>query len=271
MRFFIFLSGTILIAIIIASDSIGVYSELPLPDANDVNRYFKENSQRFYHRSPYNKDFNADHITPVPFYSIFKSHIIFWVRCDSSRYLENLVIGSNASYGLFASNGKEILYLSRSNMENIGTLFKNEKIQIDEVDAKIFCDFLSLTILKNEYNSYKVISSISDIINQVRTDSYRLTIREDRSVQTFHCESSVGYEINEAEINKIKDLIHPPKISGNKIFGWKVEFYSWGGSLNEVTDVSRHVFKISGKYKVRHTEWETLTTQIFSKIPTVMY
>jgi hypothetical protein len=229
-----------------------------------------EYNQRFYRRSTYDKDFNADHITPVPFSGIFRSYNIFWVRCDSSRYLENLVIGSNASYGIFASNGKEILYLSRSNMDNVGTLLKNEKIHIDSVDAKTFCDFLSLAILKNEYNSYKVISSTSDIINQVRTDSYNPPLREDRSVQTFHCERSFGYEINEAEINKIKNLIHPPKISGNKIFGWKVEFYSWGGSLHKVTDVSRHVFEIYSNYKILHTE-ETLTTQIFSKIPTVMY
>jgi hypothetical protein len=79
-----------------------------------------------------------------------------------------------------------------------------------------------------------------------------------------------GYEINETEMEKIKNTIQPPKISGNIIFGWKVEFYSWGGSLNEITDVSRHVFKISGKYKIRHTE-ETLTTHIFPKVPNVMY
>lgn len=271
IKSFSFIPAAIFIVLIIISNTIGASDEIPLPDAGDIKKYVIENSYRFNQKkSLFEKEFSADHIFPQPLYSFFKSYNIFGVRSNSSRCLDNWVIGSNASYGCFASNGNDILYLSRSNLDNIGTLLKNEKIHINEMDANIFCDFLSLTFLKYRYNTYKVISSISDITDQVTTDPSCSPVNQFRSDLSVYFECLYGYEINESEINKIESLIHPPKISGNKIFGWKVEFYSWGGSLHEVTDVSRHVFKISGKYTIQYTE-EPLTTQVFSKIPPVMY
>jgi hypothetical protein len=250
MRYIAFTLTLILIAGGTTLGSFGASNKIPLPGSKDIEKYFMENINRF--RIPfYDPEIELDimRIESLPCHSIFSKHRIFQVKI-SRPYLEIIYPGTFISNGYFATGGKEILYLNRSNRDNIETLFKNENIQIDELDATTFCLFLSQTLLTDGARSYRVISSVSEIID--------------------FAQSEKGYEVNDPEITKFENDIHPPKISGDRGSGWEIEFYTFGGWMHKVTKVARHLFEISDQYKIRHTQ-EVLTTQVFSKIPRIVY
>ena len=250
MKSFTFMTVIILIAFSIASTSLGAAKEIPLPGSNDIEKYFMENINRFKKTDRFPKfGLNIRRIKPLNYDTIFSKHRIFQVDIDR-MYLEIVYPGTFSSSGYFATDGKDILYLNRTNTDNTETLFKNENIQIDELDATTFCSFLSLTILTNGAKSYRVISSVSEIID--------------------FAQANKGYEVNYVEIGKFGSDIHPPKISGDRESGWEIEFYTFGGWMHEVTTVARHLFKISSQYKIQYAE-DILTTQAFSKVPRIMY
>ena len=247
MKSFTFMTLIILIVLSIASSSFCEVDNIPLPSSKDMKKYFMENFS--IRRWGSEIDLDIMRIESLPYDRIFSKHRIFKVHI-SRRNLEIKYPGTFISSGYFSTDGKEILYLNWTDTDNIETLFKNENIQIDKLDATTFCSFLCQTLLTYESSSYKVISSVSEIIDFAHANK--------------------GYEVNNAEIGKFESDIHPPKISGNKESGWEVEFYSWGGWIHKVTIVSRHLFKISGQYKIQHRK-EILTKQIFSKVPRIIY
>jgi len=250
MKSFAFILTLILITGGLTLGSFGMPNEIPLPGSNDIEKYFMENIDRFQDTFLYPKfELKIMRIKPLNYDTIFSKHRIFQVDIDR-LYLEIVYPGTMISSGYFATDGKEILYLNRTNTDNIETLFKNENIQIDELDATTFCSFLSQTLLTDRGYSCRVISSVSEIIDFARANK--------------------GYEVNDAEIEKFGSDIHPPKISGDRESGWEVEFYTIGEMMYSAKKVARHLFKISGQYKIQHTE-EILTTQAFSKIPHIMY
>jgi hypothetical protein len=252
MKLFFFIIALMFFIVSIASNSLGGENQIPLPGAIEIKKYISDNLKRFNNVTSYPEiAINITCIEKDDFSSrIFNKHCIFKVTISEPYYLEIIRDGSIEAKGYFASDGKEILYLNHSNLDNIEKLFKEEYIQIEKSDIFDLCWFLSSILLTDGPKSYEMIQTNSELIAYAQTHA--------------------GYEVNDKILKKLEKELHPPKVSGNKEIGWEIEFFTYGGPMHDKREVRLQLIQISPQYKIRPVT-EILTTQAFSKIPEIIY
>lgn len=228
-------------------------SEIPLPGEKDIENYIWENINRF-NNTKYlkNSGVNILNIKSIPAWdSLFHNHRIFQVSIMQG-YLEGGV-NSFGSSGYFSTDGHSLLYLSRTNKDNIEALFMAERCQIDAVfktDKNDFLHFLCQTLIADGSIHYNLLFSTSGLVDFEQKNE--------------------GYEVNNKALKKIENKIQAPKISGHKDIGWEIEFYTFNGWMHELKTISRHLVKISTQYEIIHIE-QVLTNAAFSRVPAILY
>ena len=174
--------------------SVNAKSNVPLPSEEAVFKYIYQSV--FSNSEPAPKHFHLE-LHPRD-YGLFNNHLLFSTELwffenqKSEESLEWFMLPSNASRGLFYTDGKSINYLHGKNREsNLKRLLKNENLQFETTDASVLASFVSTILLNRGNSGAYVVDSIKDIFRS------NYTVRNENPRQISH--SLVANDIEELE------------------------------------------------------------------------
>ena len=191
--------------------SVNAKSDLTLPSEEAVFKYIYQSV--FSNSEPAPKHFHLE-LYPRD-YGLFNNHLVFSTELwffenqKSEESLEWFMLPSNASRGLFYTNGKSINYLHGKNRKsNLKRLLKNENLQFETTDPSALASFVATILLTRGNSGDYVVDSIRDIFRA------NYTVRNENPRQITHSLYANDIAELEAKIEeKLKANMDNPAIS----------------------------------------------------------
>ena len=191
--------------------SVNAKSNVPLPSEEAVFKYIyqsvfsnSEPAPKHFHLELYPRDYGLfnNHL-------VFSTELLFFENQKSEESLEWFMLPSNASRGLFYTNGKSINYLHGKNKEaNLKRLLKNENLQFETTDPSALASFVSTILLTRGNSGDYVVDSIRDIFRA------NYTVRNENPRQITHSSNANDVAELEAKIEeKLEANMDNPALS----------------------------------------------------------
>jgi hypothetical protein len=225
-------------------------NSVPMPDRDVLEPLIAEQFQRPKPRwlpRLTNYDPTVCAVRPVDDQGFFQKHALLKVGVEGS-FLEWHPLPSATSYGLFAWDGSDLLYLNRGHQQNFEFVLRSEARPLHEADPHALAVILAEALLRVGNDDHVVLRTPDDMETALW----------------------VSYELNEAEFGRVSKLIRPALLTGDSAAGWLLRFWTLHGWMHEKRTVSRHECAFSPSFSMTHRE-HVVSTSIFSTILSVRY
>jgi hypothetical protein len=171
---------------------------------------------------------------------LLQKHILVEVRVEGS-FLDQHMLPSSSSFGLFAWDRSNLRYLNRGNWHNLELVLAAEAHPLDVVDPYVLAELCAQGPLVVHGGTHKVLRTPEDM----------------KPKQT-----SVTYKLNEPEFERVSALVHAPRLTGNPQCGWLLRFWTMHGWMHEKKALTCQEVQFSTDFTIQHRE-QVLSTSIF--------
>jgi hypothetical protein len=227
-----------------------VENRVPVPDQDMLKPLIAEQFERPKPRwlpRLTNYDPTVCAVRPVDDQGFFQKHALLEVEVEGS-FLEWHPLPSATSGGLFAWDGKDLLYLNRGHQQNFEFVLRSEARPLHQADP------------------YALAAVLAEALLRVGNDDH-VVLRTPDDMETALW---VSYELDEAEFSRVSKLIRPPVITGDSGAGWLLRFWTLHGWMHEKRTVSWHECAFSPSFSITHRQ-HVVSRSIFSTILGVVY